>query len=275
LKDPFFNTLSYPSLFFFLSMIEDVQPSTGMQERKAYPWGCPYHSSRGSFQRGLLQHRSFSGPQRGFSHGPPYRPPMRPPVRRNIATNPYVRPRSRRNRYDNRDFNNFTPPLGNFAPHPPASEVRYYQKFSQAPPNKIKPPAVLDYRANENDVQTNKKPPLGRYPEWQKDSQPFKKGQMVCLFCGRNHYVCFCRHFSNATPKMTLVPSYDSSIEKEISLLDQQIEQQCSRINQVILFFKEEKKSKFEKGLVYDLLIQTSQNSYKELEAFQTNVRNL
>ena len=74
---------------------------------------------------------------------------------------------------------------------------------------------------------------------------------------------------------MILVPSYDSSIEKEISLLDQQIEQLCSRINQVILFFKEEKNSNFEKGLVYDLLIQTSQNSYKELEAFQTNVRNL
>jgi hypothetical protein len=39
----------------------------------------------------------------------------------------------------------------------------------------MKPPAVLDYRANEKDVQTNKKPPVGRYPEWQKDSQPFKK----------------------------------------------------------------------------------------------------
>jgi hypothetical protein len=100
---------------------------------------------------------------------------MRPPVRINIATNPYVRPRSRPNRYDNRDFNNFTPLFGNLVPHPPASEVRYYQKFSQAPPNKMKPPAVLDYRANEKDVQTNKKPPVGCYPEWQKDSQPFKK----------------------------------------------------------------------------------------------------
>jgi hypothetical protein len=74
---------------------------------------------------------------------------------------------------------------------------------------------------------------------------------------------------------MTLVPSNDSSIEKEISLLDQQIEHQCSRINQVILFFKEEKNNNFEKGPVYDFLIQTSQNSYKELESFQKNVRNL
>ncbi len=79
----FFNPLSYLSLFFFLSMIEAVQPSTSMQERKAYPWGCPYHSCRGPFQRGLPPHRSFSGPHRGFSHGPSYRPPLRPPVRRN------------------------------------------------------------------------------------------------------------------------------------------------------------------------------------------------
>jgi hypothetical protein len=40
-------------------------------------------------------------------------------------------------------------------------------------------------------------------------------------------------------------------------------------------FFKEEKNNNFEKGPVYDLLIQTGQNSYKELEAFQKNVRNL
>jgi len=133
------------------------------------------------FKKAYPKNRSFSGPQRGFSHGPPYRPPMRPPVRRNIATNPYVRPRSRLNRNDNRDFNNFTPPSGNFTPHPPASEDRYYQKFSQAPPNKMKSPTVLDYRMNEKDVQTNNKPPVGCYPEWQKDSPPCKKGQMVCF----------------------------------------------------------------------------------------------
>lgn len=164
----FFNPLSYLSLFFFLSMIEAVQPSTSMQERKAYPWGCPYHSCRGPFQRGLPPHRSFSGPQRGFSHGPPYRPIIRPPVRRNIATNPYVRPRTRPSRNDDRDFNNLTPPSENFIPHPPASEARYYQKFSQAQPNKIKPPAVLDYRTNEKDKETNKTIPLGRYPEKQR-----------------------------------------------------------------------------------------------------------
>jgi len=118
-------------------MIEDVQSSTSMQERKAYPWGCPYHSCRSSFQRGLPQNRSFLGPQRGFSHGPPYRPPMRLPVRRNIATNPYIRPRPRLNQNDNRDFNNFTPPSGNFTPHPPASEAHYYQKFSEAASIKI------------------------------------------------------------------------------------------------------------------------------------------
>jgi hypothetical protein len=61
-------------------------------------------------------------------------------------------------------------------------ERKAYQKFSQAPPNKMKPPAVLDYRANKKDVQTNKNPPVGRYPEWQKDSQPFKKGQIVSFF---------------------------------------------------------------------------------------------
>ncbi len=184
-------------------MIEDVQPSTSMQERKAYPWGCPYRSCRGSSQKGLPPHRSFSGPQRGFSHGPPYRPPMRPPVRRKIATNSFVRPRSRPHRNDNRNFNNFTPPSGNFTPHSPASEARYYQKFSQALPNKMKPPAALDYRTNEKNAQTSKKPPVGRYPEWQRDSQPFKNGQMVCLFRGGGHYVPFCRHSSNAPPKKT------------------------------------------------------------------------
>jgi len=80
---------------------------------------------------------------------------MRPPVRRNIATNPYIRPRSRPNRNDNRNFNDFTPPSGNFTPHQPASEARYYQKLSQALPNKMKPP-VLDYRTNGKDAQTNK-----------------------------------------------------------------------------------------------------------------------
>jgi hypothetical protein len=165
IEKPFFNTLSYLTLFFFPSIIEDVQPSTSMKERKAYHWGCPYHSCGGSVQKGLPQNRSFSGPQRGFSHGPPYRPPIRPPVRRNIATNPYVRPRPRPSRNDDRDFNNLTPPSENFIPHPPASEARYYQKFSQAQPNKIKPPAVLDYRTNEKDMETNKTLPLGRYPE--------------------------------------------------------------------------------------------------------------
>jgi len=258
-------------------MIEAVQPSTSMQERKAYPWGCPYHSCRGPFQRGLPPHRSFSGPHRGFSHGPSYRPPLRPPVRRNIATNPYVKPRSRPHRNDNRNFNDFTPPSGNFTPHPPASEPRYYQKFSQALPNKMEPPAVLDYRTGEKETQTHKKkkPPLSRYPEWQREAPPFKNGQMVCLLCGGGHYIRFCRHSSNVPPKKTLVPSYDSSIENEISLLDHQINQQGSRINDVILFFKEEKNNHFEKGSVYDLLIQTCQNSYKELEAFQKNVRNL
>jgi hypothetical protein len=43
----------------------------------------------------------------------------------------------------------------------------------------------------------------------------------------------------------------------------------------VILFFKEEKRNKLEKSPVYDLLIQTSHNSDKELETFQKNVRNL
>jgi hypothetical protein len=100
---------------------------------------------------------------------------MRLPVRRNIATNPYIRPRPRLNQNDNRDFNNFTPPSGYFTPHPPASEAHYYQKFSEALPNKMKPPAVLDNRTNEKDVQTNKTQPVGRYPEWQRDSPPFKK----------------------------------------------------------------------------------------------------
>ncbi len=132
----FFNPLSYLSLFFFLSMIEAVQPSTSMQERKAYPWGCPYHSCRGPFQRGLPPHRSFSGPHRGFSHGPSYRPPLRPPVRRNIATNPYVKPRSRPHRNDNRNFNDFTPPfllLSYLAPTP----------FSPTATTAVKLPTIL------------------------------------------------------------------------------------------------------------------------------------
>jgi hypothetical protein len=45
----------------------------------------------------------------------------------------------------------------------------------------MKSPTVLDYRMNEKDVQTNNKPPVGCYPEWQKDSPPCKKGQMVCF----------------------------------------------------------------------------------------------
>ena len=98
---------------------------------------------------------------------------------------------------------------------------------------------------------------------------------MVCLFCCGNHYVRFCPHSFNAPPKMTLVPSYEASIESEISFPDHQTKQQFSRINQVILFFKEEKNSNFEKGPVYDILIQTGQNSYKELEHFQKNVSNL
>ena len=86
---------------------------------------------------------------------------------------------------------------------------------------------------------------------------------MVCLFCCGNHYVRFCPHSFNAPPKMTLVPSYEASIESEISFPDHQTKQQFSRINQVILFFKEEKNNNFEKGPVYDILIQTGQNSYK------------
>jgi hypothetical protein len=42
-------------------------------------------------------------------------------------------------------------------------------------PNKMEPPAVLDYRTGEKETQTHKKkkPPVSRYPEWQREAPPF------------------------------------------------------------------------------------------------------